>query len=111
MIESGFVEIKAVLNALRLSLKKAHSELEIIAHISAQEPEFWPKVAKYLIRANELLQVCDIFVGFLENEFERVVETAEEIAEKIEFIYEEYLEFQEALPDLFENDDIDSFGS
>jgi len=97
----------AVVRAIRMCIEDIDSQLQILAHLMAQEPEFWPKACKYLIKASELLQVAGVLVNLLERKIEDEIEMLEDI----EDMFEELLQYEEHLSDIYEPEDLDYYGS
>jgi lipopolysaccharide biosynthesis regulator YciM len=97
-----------VVRAVKMCIEDIDSQIQILAHIAAQEPEFWPKIAKYLIKANELLQVAGVLVNLLE----RKIEEEEQMLEDLENMFEELIDYEEQLSDIYEpNEDFENWGS
>jgi len=92
-------ELEIFLRTLRLSAEKAQAELELLAHLAAQEPDLWPKISKNIIRLTQTLQATNLLVRLLDESFREALKMLEDLEDpeefEIEMDYEEYELIQE----------------
>jgi hypothetical protein len=104
MMDKKLNSEQAVLRTLKASLQEAYSNLQNLAQAAAENLDVWPEIAKFYVKASEMLQVANVLVDLLERRYEEEKEMGEIIDEFFEQYLEEYAEYKEMENDIFEDD-------